>query len=116
MSTRIQITTAFIQALAHSTPRRRKLILRNATKAELEGLFELCLNLLRGKIPLSNDQYNKFKRERKAIEALSSRRVSLQQKRKIINQRGGFLGQLAVFALPLLTNIIANQISKRSKR
>ena len=116
MSTRIQVTAPFIQALASSTPRRRKLILRNATKVELEGLFEICLNLLRGKIPLNTDQYRKLKRERKAIEALSDRRVSLQQKKKIINQRGGFLGQLAIYALPLLTNIIANQISKRGKR
>ena len=116
MSTRVEITKAFIHTLANSSPRRRNLLLRNATRAELNGLFELCLNLLRGTFNLNPTTLSEFRKNRKTIEALSNRSVPRKHKKKIINQNGGFIEKLAVFALPLLTNIIANQKNKRMKR
>lgn len=113
MSKRLSIATAFITTLAHSTPTRRRYLLRHATKAELNGLFEVCLNLLRGNLQINSTTLKAFKRQRKTIEALSNKRVALKTKKAIINQKGGFIGKLAIFALPLLTDLISRAITKR---
>ena len=115
MSKRLVIASSFITTLANSNPTRRKYILRHATKAELKGLFEVCLNLLRGNLPVDAKTLKAFKRQRKTIEALSNKRVALKTKREIINQKGGFVGKLAIFALPLLTDLISRAFSKRKQ-
>ena len=71
------------------------------------------MNLMRGKIPLDSNTFQSFKRQRKVITNLGNKRVPLKKKKEIINQKGGFIGKLAIFALPLLTDLISRQISKR---
>lgn len=113
MSKRLEIACAFIKSLANSSLARRKFLLRHATTAELKGLCEICMNLKRGRIPLDSNTFKSFKRQRKTITALANKRVSLKKKKELVNQKGGFIGKLAIFALPLLTDIIARQIQKR---
>ena len=48
MSKRLEITEAFLRLLAHSSKPKRKILLQGATNEQYKGLFELCLNLLRG--------------------------------------------------------------------
>ena len=113
MSKHLEIASAFVKSLANSSLARRKFLLRHATNLELKSLFEICMNLVRGKIPLDSNTFKSFKRQRKVITNLGNKRVSLKKKREIINQKGGFIGKLAIFALPLLTDLISRQISKR---
>lgn len=115
MSKRLEITSTFIKTLVGSSPARRKFLLRHATKTELDGLFEICLNLLRGNLPLDTKTFKAFKRQRKIIEALGDKRVALRTKKQIINQKGGFVGKLAIFALPLLTDLISRAFSRRKR-
>ena len=112
MSTRLEMTDAFIKVLAKSSAKQRKLLLRGATNEQLKGLFELCLNIIRGNLPLSNAEFQKLKRHRKTLESLASRRVPLYKKREIVNQKGGFIGAVANLAIPLLASIIANRLKK----
>ena len=112
MSTRLEMTDAFIKVLAKSNPNQRKLLLRGATNQQLKGLFELCLNIIRGNLPLSSTEFHKLKRNRKTLESLASRRVPLYKKREIVNQKGGFIGTVAKFAIPLLASIIASKLKK----
>ena len=112
MSTRLEMTDAFIKVLAKSSATQRKLLLRGATNEQLKGLFELCLNIIRGNLPLSNAEFHKLKRHRKTLESLASRRVPLYKKREIVNQKGGFIGAVANLAIPLLASIIANRLKK----
>ena len=112
MSTRLEMTDAFNKVLAKSSAKQRKLLLRGATNEQLKGLFELCLNIIRGNLPLSNAEFHKLKRHRKTLESLASRRVPLYKKREIVNQKGGFIGAVANLAIPLLASIIANRLKK----
>ena len=43
----------FLHLLARSSAKRRKFLLKQATKEELASLFEICLNILRGNLPLT---------------------------------------------------------------
>ena len=113
MTKRLKLTEQFVKTLARSSPHTRKTLLRSATNAQLKGLCELCLNILHGNLPLDTATFQRFKRNRKVIEDLSNRRIPLYKKRDIINQKGGFLGTLATFAIPLLAQVIASKLQKR---
>ena len=112
MSTRLEMTDAFIKVLARSNANQRKLLLREGTNQQLKGLFELCLNIIRGNLPINNTEFHRLKRHRKTLESLASRRVPLYKKREIVNQKGGFIGAVAKFAVPLLASIIASKLRK----
>ena len=112
MSTRLEMTDAFIKVLARSNTRQRKLLLRGATNEQLKGLFELCLNIIRGNLPINNTEFLRLKRHRKTLESLASRRVPLYKKREIVNQKGGFIGAVAKIAIPILASIIASKLKK----
>ena len=73
MSTRLEMTDAFIKVLARSNANQRKLLLRGATNEQLKGLFELCLNIIRGNLPVNNTEFRRLKRYRKTLESLLSR-------------------------------------------
>lgn len=107
MATRLKITKTFIKSLVNSNSRRRKVLLKNATNEELKGLFELCLNIIRGNLPIDKTAFQNIKRHKRVIESLSNRRLPIYKKREIINQKGGFIGTLAAFALPLLTHLLS---------
>ena len=112
MSTRLEMTDAFIKVLARSNTSQRKLLLRGATNKQLKGLFELCLNIIRGNLPINNTEFHRLKRHRKTLESLASRRVPLYKKREIVNQKGGFIGAVAKIAIPILASIIASKLKK----
>lgn len=118
MSKRLAITEAFLRLLAHSSTQKRKLLLAGATNEQFKGLLEVCLNLLRGNLPLGVKDKTKFRRNRHLIRSLANKRISIKKKREFLNQRGGaaFVGSLATFALPLLAQLIASGVKRATKR
>ena len=106
MSTRIRANQAFLHLLARSTSERRRLLLKHATKDELMSLFEICLNILRGNLNIKGKDYTKLKKERHLISQLANRRVTFNKKKKLINQKGGFIGTLASIAVPALAQLL----------
>ena len=105
MFKRLRMNEPFLHLLARSSAKRRKFLLKQATKEELASLFEICLNILRGNLPLSPHMHRKLKRERNTLRKLADKASSLKQKKRVINQKGGFLGTIASIALPLLAQI-----------
>lgn len=100
-------------------PRGRKQLLKRATKSNIRCLCEICLNVLRGNVPLDTRSKNKLKKHRKNIETFAKKSVSLKKKKNLlVNQRGGFAGLLASLALPILTSIVSSALKngKRKKK
>ena len=56
-------------------------------------------------------EFKRFKRHKNTIRALASKNVPMYKKRRIMNQKGGFLSSVAAFALPLLTQLIQHGIA-----
>ena len=115
MATRIEVTKDFVYKLADSTRKERKVLLKNATEEQLKGLFEICLNLQRGNLPMEQVEFRHFKRHKNTINALASKKVPMYKKRKIMNQTDGFLSSVATFALPLLAQLIQHGIASRRR-
>jgi outer membrane lipopolysaccharide assembly protein LptE/RlpB len=106
MSIRLQKNQPFLHLLARSSAKRRKSLLQQATKDELTALFEICLNILRGHLPLTPQLHKKLKKEQKTLRTFADKKISLKHKKKLVNQKGGFLGALAGIALPLLAQLL----------
>ena len=114
-SKRLAITKAFFNKITRSRPKERRKVLKEATNEELKGLCEVCINVVRGNVQLSKKRFACFKRHKNLLHKLSSKRVSLRTKRKAINQQGGFLGTLAAFGAPLLTQLAIKGVGKLVK-
>lgn len=106
MSKRLQNNQPFLHLLSRSSAKRRKALIKQATKDELTSLFEICFNILRGNIPLNSYMKRKLKRERHTLRKLADKKVTIQKKKQVVNQKGGFLGTVASLALPVLASLI----------
>ncbi len=56
-------------------------------------LCEIALNVLRGTIPLNNAQFRRLKKRKEEIKYAASKKINVERKKRMINQRGGFQGQ-----------------------
>nr|DAC81258.1 TPA_asm: gasderminX [Astyanax tetra cavefish adintovirus] len=106
MSARLQRNYQTLRSLYQASPRERKLILHNAPRDLILAICELALNLLRGHIPLTSQQYRQLKRQKKSIKIFADKRKSVEAKRKSINQSGGFLLPLLSVAVPFLSSLL----------
>ena len=113
---RLAVTKALFNKLAKSKAKDRTKVLKKATNEQLKGLCEVCLNIVHGNIKLSKKRYAAFKRQKDLMHKLSNKKLPLYAKRKVINQKGGFLGTLAAFSAPLLTQLAIKGIGKLVKR
>ena len=91
MSKRLRMNQPFLHLLARSSAKRRKFFLNQATKEELTSLFEICLNILRGHVPLSVHMHKKLERERHTLRTLADKKISLRRKRRLSIKKVDFL-------------------------
>lgn len=107
MSKALKNSESYLRLLAKSNGKRRKVLLDQATREELKSLCEICLNILKGNLPLDNRNFKHLKRNRQTIKLLANSKVPIKIKRQALNQKGGFLGNIASIALPLLVSLFS---------
>ena len=113
MATRLEITENFAYKLADASRKQRKKLLKSASEEQLKGLFEICLNIIRGNVPMEQSDFQRLKRHKNTLTALASRKVPMYKKRRIAHQKGGFLGSIAAFALPVLAQLITSRLARK---
>ena len=116
MATRLEITEKFAYKLADASRKERKQLMKHASEQQLKGLFEICLNIIRGNVPLEKSEFQRFKRHKNTLTVLASPKVPMYKKRRIAHQKGGFLGSVAAFALPVLAQLITNRLARKRYR
>lgn len=95
--------------LARLNPAGRRQALKNCPDVYINSISELCLNCLKGSLPIERRKLNLLKCHRKQLHALSDKRNSLSIRRKLCVQKGGFLPLLLRFALPIIGSYIASK-------
>lgn len=93
-----------LEAFRVLNKKQLKAVIRDAHPNLIHSICEVCHNLLKANIPLSNCQLKKVKKHKKVIRALAAKGQSVSKKKKILNQRGGFA------FLPLLAPLLASAI------
>lgn len=82
---------------------QRKCLISNLKKKDMKILKCLCADFLSGQIPADIATIQKLVPGQKTIETLAEKNTSLDETKKILQQKGGFLGR--VF-LPIVTKTI----------
>lgn len=107
MSSRVQRNLAMMELLYKATPGMRRVIVCGASADFIDALCEIALNVLRGNIPLTEKQYAQLKKKRGIIRLVADKNVKHLNKKKRINQSGGFLLPLLGAAIPFITSLIS---------
>ena len=93
-------------------PRVRSTILARAPDKLVKTICNAALNVERGDIALKKSQKEAFKKHRKDIAKLTSKKFSIPQKRKFLMQKGGAFPIISIFlstALSALGSALFNK-------
>ena len=110
-SANIVANSSFLLQLARATraDKRRLSLIQKATPEQLLSIVEICLNILKSRLPLTKPQ-----RRVLATQALCIRRLSRTRNAKgaksLLTQKGSgvpaFISLLANLALPILSHVM----------
>ena len=89
MSHLLRENFGYLCHLTSCSPHQRKLLLTTASPEQVHALCEVCLNLLRGTIPVSQVQKGRLREHVDDIRELASSSVPFKTKKHILAQRGG---------------------------
>ena len=84
---------SFLDGLSRLPPKCRTKLINDSPKEVIDCVGECCLNLIKGNVPVSNH-----------IRLLSSKRVPVGYKKKLLTQKGGAL--LGLLLKPLLGSVL----------
>ena len=106
MSSTLKRNAAFLRLLHKSSPKTRQKLLRNNCSNDLvRCLCECASNVIKGHVPLTTSQLKTLNRKKRMLRALVKKKVSLVEKRKLI-QSGGFLGGLLAPIISILGGLL----------
>ena len=106
MSDRLYRNLPLLKLLFKAKPAQRRVILQAASNELILTLCEVALNILKGTIPLTTTQYHVLKKKKFEIKFFADKKIGVSRKKKVINQKGGFLVPLLSIALPFITSLI----------
>lgn len=94
MSQLVKRNLPAIKRLHRMKPKDRKKFIKDYSQDFLDAVSECAKNLLSGNLPLSSTQFKKLRRYKKALRLLSSRKSTVDTRRRSLQQKGGFIGPL----------------------
>lgn len=103
----------FLKSLAKAKKvGNRRLLLARAGNREIKALQEITHNIVKKRLPLSPCQLRALERGkyRKPIKEIAKKTGSVQSKRNILIQKGGFLQYILPAALAFLTSKLVNRL------
>jgi hypothetical protein len=103
---RIKSNFHHLQVLKTAKPQLRKAILKNCSNELLKSISECVLNVLHDNLKLTACQKKRLRMFKVPLRALADKRVSISAKKRLINQRGGFLLPLLSAILPTVASLI----------
>jgi hypothetical protein len=106
MDGRIQKKTAFLREFHKCSNQNRKKLLKTATPNQIKSVCECALNVVNGNVPVKGRLLHKLKAHRKVLKQLSFGKGTINTKRRLLIQRGGFLPVLAAALLPLVGTLV----------
>ncbi len=113
MSDRLCKNLPLLKLLYKASPKQRSVILQSASDQLILALCEIALNVLRRTIPLNNSQFQILKKRKEEIKYTASKKFkekfNVERKKRMINQKGGFLVPLLSVAIPFITSLITRQ-------
>ena len=95
---------AMIASLGQVPAKYRSMLIKHAPNSVIQCIAECCHNVLKGNVPLSESQKRSLHSKREHLRQVASKSVPIPEKRKILNQKGGFLPAL----IPIIASVLGN--------
>ena len=92
---------------------KRKFLMDNCSPQDIMAISESCQNLLHHNICVTKKQLEKLRKNKDDIRSLADKNVSIENKKDIVTQRGGFLSVLLPLAIEAIVQIIKNKKKKK---
>ena len=99
----------FLQRLTQIPGKNRQEMIQHCPKEVIDYVGESCLNVINGNVKLSSAQKQRLRPRKNNLLLISSKKVPVAQKKKIINQKGGAL--LGLLLKPLIGPVIVSILS-----
>lgn len=84
----------------------RKQLLKKLPLKTVKTICECVYNTLNGNVKLTPKQKNKLTKYKYTLRKLASKKLTLFNKKRLINQRGGFLNILIPAAVTAISSLI----------
>lgn len=91
---RIKKHKDYLLLLSKCPQKLRKIILKYGNENLLKAILEIVVNTLKGNVKLSKTTKEKLKKYKKALRQLCCPQLSINSKRQLLIQKGGFLNIL----------------------
>jgi hypothetical protein len=116
LKSRYETFAPLLKQLLHSPPKKRISVLKRAPSCFIRFLSECGLNVLKGNLELTDDQYAKLKPYKKVLLSVSDPTQSMKDRRKfLLRKKGGvvpiIIPVLATFLASLAGEAIGKAIS-----
>lgn len=98
---------AILRALQHLSPEQRRLVISKGDKSLIKCIAECALNVLKGNVSINKSHKKKLRNYAAHLRKLTSKKRTLQGRKKIIVQKGG---GLLTALLPVLATVLAQYI------
>lgn len=105
-----------LKRLRRMPTKDRNNFLRTCNRDIVDAICECAKNVLQGNVPLTSAQYKKLHRYKKVLRALSNQRSSINTRRKLLQQKGGFFGGLLGPLIGLASSLFGGLLNRRRER
>ena len=116
MSKSLKKSYHLLHALREGDTKLRKAILGSCSDHLVKALSEICLNTIKGGLPLTPRELKRLSPHRNLIFFLSTKKHSLKRKRKLLRQKGGFIHALLIPALSVVAGIVGDALVRYGSR
>lgn len=105
MSRAVHINFELLKAIVYLKPQARLSLLRVADRSLVTAVCECALNILKGKVPVTDTQRKRLSKEKESIRSLSRSKGSWKSKRILIVKKSDTVIPLIIsIALEFLKN------------
>ena len=101
MSAVVRRALLLLKILVDAKPKLKKAIIKYGSPDLILAISEIILNTLKGIIKLTPQQTQRLSRHKKEFRTLAKKTVSVEKKRKILNQKGAGAGAAALIPIAI---------------
>ena len=109
MDVGIEEVNILVSLIKFLTPRQRNHFLKTMNKSQMRVLEIACFNLATNPKGLNDSQLKTLSKYKRHIETVASKNYKLGEKRRVVTQKGGFVGAL----LPILGTLVTSFLTSR---
>lgn len=116
MSKSLKKSYHLLHVLQSGDTKLRKAVLSSSSDHLVRAVSEICLNAIKGGLPLTDQEIKRLTPHRDLIYYLAVKKHPLKKKRRLLTQKGGFLQALLVPALTVLAGLIGDALVRDGNR